>query len=245
MPLAVYLVFCSTKSWFLLRSRCLASSILFALCFCRRVDLSTFTFFPVIVIIMYRMRLKCTEKKRNGKLSYGASSSTPPAKITCTFVWYARHHQPRARRTFAYKHTPLILSEVYQFIFFLWCIGNLIFSSIWKEKCSLYSLAAFHCVHQMLSNSLLFRFSSFHSALILCSSHFSLTLSLSLVLLFLFAVFVTVYLPLPCQTTAQFGFSSHVWQLFYRSLWCVCFAVACFPPFFRILSTTWMWLPLS
>lgn len=184
-------------------------------------------------------------KKRNGKLSYGASSSTPPAKITCTFVWYARHHQPRARRTFAYKHTPLILSEVYQFIFFLWCIGNLIFSSIWKEKCSLYSLAAFHCVHQMLSNSLLFRFSSFHSALILCSSHFSLTLSLSLVLLFLFAVFVTVYLPLPCQTTAQFGFSSHVWQLFYRSLWCVCFAVACFPPFFCILSTTWMWLPLS
>lgn len=72
--------------------------------------------------------------------------------------------------------------EVYQFIFFLWCIGNLIFSSIWKEKCSLYSLAAFHCEcvceREYASNALKLTSSRSFSFSLCCSFSVYRTLSL-------------------------------------------------------------------
>lgn len=113
------------------------------------------------------------KKKWKIKLHSAASSSTPHTKIACTFVWFIQHHhchlhQQHQQRFLPSilmhilhpdKHTHTSLCEVYQFIFFLWCIGNLIFSSIWKEKCSLYSLIV--CASNTLSHSFsLTRFSS-------------------------------------------------------------------------------------
>lgn len=173
--------------------------------------------------------------KRNGKLSYVASdsgnrssnssSSIPPntankkkKKSACTFVWFAD-------TTLQHTH-----SEVYQFIsFFLrWCIGNLIFSSIWKEKCSLYFV---RCLSLCASNALKLSFFSFWFLPLLPlllaapSSQAPLSPPAYSPCCFLFAVFVTVYLPLPLplpKWEPHFGFFvSHVLlrfrTFFYRS----------------------------
>lgn len=146
----VYLVFCSQShglSLFFYNFGLFARSV-----FVSKQQILWFAilFFPIVIIMCIERYWKYN-KKWKIKL-----------RIACTFVWFV---DTTARfffsvfvvvivivvvgvvpHIFIYTNSTETESEVYQFIFFLWCIGNLIFSSIWKEKCSFYSFAAFHCV---------------------------------------------------------------------------------------------------